>query len=342
MTLSIIIPVYNSEKFIERAVASLMRQNLNEDQFEILLVNDGSKDDSLKICKHLEHNHTNIHAYTKENGGTGDTRNFGLDRASGKYIYFLDVDDYLADDTLPKVLKNLEENELDIITFQSIKTTSIDRNKSQPINPIEGNSNVMDGICYLAKNSFDFEVWRFITNRKFLIKTDLRFESDRLLEDAYFTIRLYMAARRAMKLPLDVHRYVQESTSALHRTGEEQNNRIINDLVVIASQYENLINEYKNIDHICKSGFLEVLERKKQFFIYYSVVRAYSGNVPFERVWSMLQQMKKIDAYPFDKIETMDDPLAKKLQYIFNRKALLYILFNGFRPVLNLKKKLRG
>lgn len=342
MILSIIIPVYNSEKFIERAVASLKRQNLNEDQFEILLVNDGSKDDSLKICQQLERAHNNIFAYDKENGGTGDTRNFGLDRASGKYIYFLDVDDYLADDTFPQVLKHLEDKELDIITFQSIKTTSIDHNKSQPSNLIESDLNVMDGICYLANNSFDFEVWRFIANREFLIKSNLRFESDRLLEDAYFTVRLYIAAGRAMKLPLDVHRYMQESTSALHRTGEEQNNRIINDLVAIASQYENLINKYKNIDHKCKTHFLEVLERKKQFFIYYSVVRAYSGNVPFERVWTMLQQMKKIDAYPFDRIETTDDPLAKKLQYIFNRKALLYILFNGFRPVLNLKKKLRS
>lgn len=341
MILSIIIPVFNSEKFIERCVKSLMRQNLDNDNFEILLIDDGSKDDSYAICKKMADLHDNVKAYHKENGGTGDTRNFGFDKFSGKYVYFLDVDDYLAYNTLAILIDCLEKNKLEILCFQSLKTTSTDLTESQT--PLEHKKvEVMDGIEYIAKNGFQFEVWRYIINTEFLFKTNLRYESERLLEDSYFTVRLFIASKRIAMIPLDVHRYVQEPTSALHRPDKVQGQRILNDLEILAGQYDSLIKKYESLDHPYKDPFIRELEAKKQFFVYYSVVRSYSGDVEFENVWQMLQRMKKIKAYPFNKIADESDSLANKLQFIFNRRPLLYIFFKGVRPLSSFKNKFKG
>ena len=341
MILSIIIPVFNSKKFIERCVDSLMRQNLNKDEFEIFLIDDGSKDNSYAICQRLADIHENVKAYSKKNGGTGDARNFAFNKISGKYVYFLDIDDYLADNTLPLILDCLEKHSLEILCFNSIKTTSADLIQSEtPRGPLE--VDVMDGIEYIAKNGFQFEVWRYIINTEFLFNIGLRYESDRLLEDSFFTVRLFIASQRMAKMPLDVHRYVQEPTSALHNPDKAQGQRIISDLEILAGQYDVLIHKYKSIDHNFKQAFIEELKAKKQFFIYYCVVRSYSGSVSFNEVWEMLQRMKKIDAYPFDRIATENDPLAKKLQFIFNRKPLLYIFFKGVRPLSSLKNKFKA
>lgn len=90
--ISVIIPVYNSEKFVENCVERL---NPNKYDIEIILVNDGSKDNSLDICRRLEKKYENVRAFDKENGGVSSARNFGIEKANGEWIMFVDADDYL-------------------------------------------------------------------------------------------------------------------------------------------------------------------------------------------------------------------------------------------------------
>lgn len=340
MKLSIIIPVYNAENFLARCIDSLMHQNLDAALPEILLIDDGSQDGSYAIIKEMERAYPNVRGFHKENGGVADARNYGIDRATGTYLYFLDGDDYLAYNTLPVLLESMEQNNLDVLCFNSIKTTAADRTKSdtalEPQNP-----EVMDGIAYIAKKEFQVEVWRYIIRSEFFYATGIRFELDKALEDPIFTVRLFIAAKRMAKVPIDVHRYKQEPTSVINRPGRAHAERILKDLGNLAIYYHDLIQEYKQIDHPYKTGFLKQLEAKKQFFAYFSIVRAYSGNFNFNYIWEILQRMKPINAYPFTAIESKNDKLAQRLLYIFNRKHLLYVLFSGFRPLSNLKNKIR-
>jgi glycosyltransferase involved in cell wall biosynthesis len=341
MTLSIIIPVYNAENFLSRCIDSLMHQNLDVKRYEILLVDDGSQDNSYAVIKEMEQAHSNVRGYHKENGGVADARNYGIDRASGTYLYFLDGDDYLAYNTLHIILESMEQNNLDILCFESIKTTAADRTKSDT-GPITENPEVTDGITYIAKKGFQFEVWRYIIRREFFYATGIRFALDKALEDPIFTVRLFIAAKRMAKIPVDVHRYKQEPTSVINRPGRTHAERILSDLGNLAVYYNDLIREYKLLEHPYKTDFLNQLEAKKQFFAYYSIVRAYSGNFSFKYIWIILQRMRPIKAYPFTALEHKDDKLAQRLQYIFNRKFLLYLFFNGFRPLSNFKNKIRS
>ena len=111
---SIIVPVYNTEKFLHRCIDSILAQTYTD--FELLLIDDGSKDSSGAICDEYAVGDSRVKVFHKENGGVSSARNLGLDHARGKYLMFLDSDDFwLQDDVLEVLIEKAEENDLDII-----------------------------------------------------------------------------------------------------------------------------------------------------------------------------------------------------------------------------------
>ena len=115
--LSVIIPMWNAERYIERCVSSCYRQGLEEEEFEILIANDGSTDGSVDIVKRLQNEHSNILLFSQENAGAGMARNLGLNHATGRYVMFVDSDDYLNPDTLKPILELAEEKDLDVCRY---------------------------------------------------------------------------------------------------------------------------------------------------------------------------------------------------------------------------------
>ena len=109
--LSIIVPVYNGEETIEKAIVSLLCQSVPVD---IIVINDGSKDRTEEIILRLKENNDNIHYYVKENKGIASARNFGVAKVESEYFGFLDSDDSVREDMAEKMLKAIEENEADI------------------------------------------------------------------------------------------------------------------------------------------------------------------------------------------------------------------------------------
>lgn len=109
---SIIVPIYNAEKYLSRTVETLRRQTLTN--IEILLVNDGSTDDSLKLCREFAEIDPRIQVIDKQNGGVSSARNIGLKLAKGQYVLFVDADDYVEANYAEILLKTLQENKSDI------------------------------------------------------------------------------------------------------------------------------------------------------------------------------------------------------------------------------------
>ena len=114
--ISVIIPVYNTEKYIEKCLESLAKQTMQD--FEVIVVNDGSTDNSKSIIKeYMKNSELNIKYLEKENGGLASARNYGVERALGKYISFLDSDDYL-DESLFSELEKYMDKDIDLIKFK--------------------------------------------------------------------------------------------------------------------------------------------------------------------------------------------------------------------------------
>ena len=108
---SVIVPVYNSSKYLDDCIKSLINQTYGFENIELVLVNDGSKDNSLEICKNYQKKYNNIVIIDKENSGVSDTRNTGFEKSSGKYVMFLDSDDLINKDSIKYLSKFLDEND---------------------------------------------------------------------------------------------------------------------------------------------------------------------------------------------------------------------------------------
>ena len=126
--ISIIVPIYNVEKYLKRSLDSLVNQTLED--IEIILVDDGSTDNSHKIAEDYKENYSNVLLVTKENGGLSDARNYALPYATGEYIAFLDSDDIWHSDFLAKQLAFMQQNDAALV-FSSYRR--IDENTKEEI-----------------------------------------------------------------------------------------------------------------------------------------------------------------------------------------------------------------
>ena len=116
---SMIVPVYNVEEYLEKCLDSLLAQTIDKEQMEILLINDGSTDDSFEICKRYAEQNNVFKLFTKENEGLSATRNFGILRAQGKYLMYIDSDDTIAPETVKEVTDFFDRHydEVDLVTY---------------------------------------------------------------------------------------------------------------------------------------------------------------------------------------------------------------------------------
>ena len=110
--ISIIVPVYNTEKYVQSCLESLIKQTYKD--IEIIVVNDGSNDESLVKCKEIAEKDSRIKIFTKTNGGLSDARNYGINKAEGKYLGFVDSDDYISENMYESLLSGITYNNADI------------------------------------------------------------------------------------------------------------------------------------------------------------------------------------------------------------------------------------
>lgn len=116
MKVSVIVPVYNTSKYLEKCLDSLLKQNFKD--YEIIVVNDGSTDDSEKIILNYQKKYSNIKYFYKENGGLSSARNYGIKKARGTYLAFVDSDDYVTNDFIKKMYDGITANNSDMLVCE--------------------------------------------------------------------------------------------------------------------------------------------------------------------------------------------------------------------------------
>ena len=154
MKLSVVVPLYNKEKYIDRCLKSLLAQEVSSADYEIIIVDDGSTDSSQSIAQEYAEKHLNIQLFCQQNQGAGAARNKGLELANGDYIYFLDADDYIASNVLKYLLEICEDHELEILGFNTIETEDEYLPETSTQYPQDLTLEVMDGMTYIAGRNF--------------------------------------------------------------------------------------------------------------------------------------------------------------------------------------------
>ena len=194
MKYSVIIPVYNVENYLSRCIDSLLAQNYVD--LEILLIDNGSKDQSGQICEDYAAQFSNITAYHIPNKGVGSARNFGLSKAKGEFICFMDADDYLVGNLFSDVESQLD-SQLDLLVFSyynSIEKNLSEIDRSAKILPTEGKKDKSDFIALFQElwlTDMMYTVWNKIYRKEFLEEHQIVFESYELGEDVRFNLNVY-------------------------------------------------------------------------------------------------------------------------------------------------------
>lgn len=193
MNLSIIIPVYNTERYVEQCLMSCLEQDMTSNEYEIVVVNDGTKDNSMSIVERIADNNKNIRIVSQENKGLSAARNTGLDHAQGKYVWFVDSDDWIERNCLAPMVEKLERDNLEGLVHAGVRYS--DGKTTQGVE-VSYSDEVMSGRELLSRHTINCAAVKTIYKREFLEQHGLRFMEGIYHEDHEFTPRAYYFIKR--------------------------------------------------------------------------------------------------------------------------------------------------
>lgn len=251
---SIIIPVYNVEKYIEKCLDSLVNQTLSD--IEVIVVNDGSPDNSQKIIdKYVEKYPNIVRSFIKENGGQGSARNYGLEKATGEYIGYVDSDDYVSIDMYEKLYNKAKEDDLDIVICGNyVVYENLTKEK------IELNNYVLEDKhdnAFFGKLGVCNKIYK-----KSLVQK-LAFRSKKWYEDLDFTVKALSSAKKVDYVDEPLYYYLYREGSTMNNSNIQRNLEILDafEEVKYEKKYHDII-EYLAIDNIYISAIVRVINAK--------------------------------------------------------------------------------
>ncbi|MDR7923971.1 glycosyltransferase [Latilactobacillus sakei subsp. sakei] len=218
---SIIVPVYNVEKYLDHCVKSIIA-NKTQNKFEILLIDDGSMDSSGEICDDYADRFDNITSFHTKNGGLSAARNFGLDKARGKYVCFIDSDDWVRQDMLSQFERICDRhNNIDLIAYDFLVVDETGDNKEKKYSFAERalNNNILNGteaVKALFDGSIRSYAVMFLYKKSLFYEQNVRFPVGRNYEDVATTYKLLFLSENVYFLNEKLYFYVQREGSISH------------------------------------------------------------------------------------------------------------------------------
>ena len=215
LLLSIIVPVYNAAEYLPGCLNSMLDQELNKSDYEIVCVDDGSTDDSLEILNDYAKRFPNIKPYHKENGGVSSTRNFAIEKSQGEYLMFVDSDDFICKNSIKSIVDEAIKKDVDIVEWgfrsvwvgyegQTLQEPNEVILKQKSINPLK------------ASNT----LWKLMVKKDIIDNAKIKFDTRiHYGEDALFSflVHLYAIDGKMIKTPARVYNYRIVENSLTHK-----------------------------------------------------------------------------------------------------------------------------
>lgn len=226
--ISVIVPVYKVEKYLERCIDSILNQTYHN--LQIILIDDGSPDDCGRICDEYAKRDARIEVIHKSNGGQAAARNDGLAIAKGDYVGFVDSDDYIEPNMYEEMLYKIQENQADICVCS--RYVESENGKMDSYVSKKARETLMDNIQALkhiiAFSDFDMAVWDKLYKADIL--SELRFPAGKINEDYYFITEAFERSKKIVYIPIPFYHYIQ-------RIGSTTRNSVMDKSIVQASEY---------------------------------------------------------------------------------------------------------
>lgn len=311
--ISVIVPVYNVEKYLNECIDSILSQTY--ENFELLLIDDGSTDTSSEICKSYLEKDSRIRYFRKENGGLSDARNYGIERANGEYITFIDSDDYIEKTYLEVLVNEITSNQSDVAVVNYVR---VDEKGVTSYDIVPGKDLILTGLEAL-KNIFYQNCISVSANAKLYKKEifkDIKFPKGKLYEDISTIPFIFLKAKKIAYSSQVLYKYRIRSGSITESDFKEKDFQMIeNTLVVLKYIEENdkTLIQSANSYLLSKSSTLLFLVEKSNHEkkIYY-----------MNEAWKYIKQSRGFVLY--DKRARRMNRLAAILSF-FGKKIYIFI-----------------
>lgn len=288
---SIIVPIYNVEKYLPKCIESILKTAWQKVSYEIIVVNDESPDGSLAIAEGYAEKHLQIRVITQPNKGLGGARNTGLRSSKGEYVFFLDSDDYLISDQMPELVTKAQRLKVDILEFSAL-TVREDYSVIQHIFPVE-NLSPVSGTDYYGNYPPSNSVCNKLYRRQFLKEQSIVFMENVYVEDAPFNVEAYLKAKTAASFPLIPVAYLQNTTSITRqkRTGAQMD-KFITDSIKVTSKMKSFLSDD------LPTPAQDALKKKLAIFVSGTLLMILKSQKPYKSKLVDLENLKSLRLYP--------------------------------------------
>lgn len=250
LKLSVIVPVYNVSKYLAKCLDSLLAQDLMPEEYEIIVVNDGSTDNSGEIAKEYAETHSNIVLINQENQGLSGARNTGIKLAQGKYIQFVDSDDYLEPNVLKTLVDKMESDNLDVLRFnyQNVNENYEVYEPYKEHKPfVDYRDEVCDGLTFLTERlGYACYAVQFVVKSDLLKKDGNLFKKGIYFEDTEWTPRILTQAHRITSTDFMVYNYLLRSGSITNSVTIEKKRKVLDDKMALIQSLKEQMQDKKD------------------------------------------------------------------------------------------------
>lgn len=320
MKLSVVIAVYNTELYLEKCIQSVLKSPLSENDYEIIVINDGSTDKSQLIVENIMRENANIKLINKKNGGQSTARNVGFQLAKGDYIFCLDSDDYIDGELFSLALNYACENDLDMFPIQFIKVSEnneilLFRDTYREL------SSIITGAEFMNRFVISGAMARYFYKTEIIKKNNLKLIEGIYHEDEEFVIRFLTFVKRITYSKTPVYYYLYRKSSTVNNTNFEHRRKLLNDLLLVIDSLDELANN-KTQDVLTING----IEKKKQQLIISVIIKMFKDKYSSIEFNEVLSKLEHKGYYP-----VVTDKLSFKHRIvgeIFNVKNLMKVFFN--------------
>lgn len=299
--LSIVIPVYNAEKYLQECLDSCLNQDFPSEQYEIICVNDGSTDSSLEILLNYEKKYNNVVVVNQSNKGVSTARNIGIETAKGEYIWFIDADDYIPDGFLKELYEKYYCKDYDMVLFgayaftESLSADELEQHKNGNLRP----NQAIQNDC----------ITRRLIQKDYIESHKLRFHKKIAYgEDSLFNYMLFVYKPKVAIFDKLGYFYRIHSGSAMRNKSYESKIKYIDSHITVIE--------------VIKS-FYDKEEKKRFRSIKYILddvqyILDVIAGIPFDNAKEEIRKLQNIDVLPFKKHEG------------FNKKDIAITLYTNF------------
>ena len=319
--LSFIIPMYNAEQYIGTCIESIIAQNLEKENYEIVVIDDGSIDKGESIVKKYDC----VSYYRQTNQGQSAARNKGIELSKGKYICFVDADDILIPNSIEFCLQTALREDLEMVTYDLVRCNEDSTNKIDAIvtNKID---TILTGYEYMEKYNFNNGPWWYLINKTSL--RGIQFVEGHFGEDGMFTIELLMHIKRVAHINNQCYCYVKRDNSTTTKKDKAHLRKMIDDYLFVYHYIQKLI---KQNESSLSSKTITRLTNRSESYIFFLLVRLLRSPEP-SLISPTVKKLKEEGLYPIK--QPYPGTLYTLTTFVVNHYGL-FRTFNWFINIIN-------